>query len=202
MIPHRVFRVVPQHTTNQVEKWWNHIRDLHPQWEHTTLRAPLDTTDYPITAPLWPTCQTGAQWADLVRFEELWMRGGVYLDSDMELWRPLDNLTGCELFAAWEDTCRVCNAVIGAQPHHQAIGETLDLAVKRHHQGTEAAGVQAFTDVMRHHPETTLLPPDTFYPVHWRDADKVTAKIPLIALYPWVYGVHYWAKSWLATATA
>ncbi|WP_165774089.1 glycosyltransferase [Mycolicibacterium sphagni] len=192
MIPRRLVRVVPEHTTAQVETWWAGATALHPGWEHVTRRQPHDPDLFPRTAPYWPDCETGAQLADLVRAEELWHWGGVYIDSDVEVFKPFDNLVGLPAFAGWEDGKRVCNAVLGFPPHHPVLRDFLDLAIERRHHGTEAAGVATFTEIVTGRDDVVLLPPDAFYPAHWSE-EAHPSKVK-----PWSWTLHYWAKSWHA----
>jgi mannosyltransferase OCH1-like enzyme len=198
MIPKRLIRVVPAHTTDQVEQWWWQARALHPDWEHITLREPHNPEHFPLTHDYWPTCQTGAQMADLVRLEELFHHGGVYIDSDIECWKPFTPLLHHQAFAGWEDHYRICNAVIGAEPDHPAILAALALSLVRHDQGTEQAGVQAFTDTMANRHDITLLPTKAFFPVHWSQRARLPNinRATLRAKNPDSYCLHWWAKSW------
>jgi hypothetical protein len=67
MIPRRLIRSVPTETSDEVEGFWKLAVDLHPNWEHVTLRDPIDTGGFPITGGLWadfqptrrPTCRAG-----------------------------------------------------------------------------------------------------------------------------------------------
>lgn len=190
VIPRRLIRVVPENTSQQVEDWWSGAVELHPGWQHVTRREDHDPTLFPLTSPYWGDCGTGAQLADLVRAEELWHRGGCYIDSDIEVFKPFDNLLGLPGFAGWEDTKRVCNAVLGFPPRHTLIGTFIELAIARRRQGTEAAGVATFTELASTAGDIVLFPPGTFYPAHWSETPDLTCKKP------WTYTLHYWAKSW------
>lgn len=204
MIPPRLIRTVPAVTSPQVEQWWEQACALHPRWRHVTLRDPLPPADFPVTSPHWGHCQNGAQFAGLIRLEAL-LTGGVYIDSDVELFRPLDVLLHVSAFAAWEDAKTVPDAVLGARHGHPAIRECLNLALHRLTSGTGdwRTGVGAWstgpgvtTAVLPAHPDVLLLPPGSFYPYHYsekqdrRHEDHRT-------LQPWAFGAHHWAASWL-----
>lgn len=195
MIPTRLIRTVPEETTEEVEAWWVQARLLHPHWTHITLRDPVHRSSFPLTSSFWDTCESGAQLADLIRLEELYHRGGVYIDSDYEAWRPFDSLTGLKAFAAWEDEHHVPNAVMGFPPRHPALMDAIDMARLRHDHGTWEAGVGVTTEVFPQHSDIVLFPPGTFYPVHYRvknlvDWSKVQEQNP------WAYGAHRWRHSW------
>lgn len=205
MIPQRLIRTVPAETSAEAERLWDIATDLHPDWEHVTLRDPIDATLFPTTSPYWGECESGAQVADLVRLEEIYRRGGVYIDSDVEMLRPFDNhLLRSLMFAGWQDQAWVCNAVFGARPGHSALRRALDLSVSRLWEGTLAAGVKTFSEVVRDHSAVMLLPPGSFYPYHWTlrnlyDPETALGKSnreQLPELNPWAYCAHHWDDSW------
>lgn len=202
MIPRRLVRTVPAVTTADAERLWLTACALHPDWEHVTLRDPVDPSGFPITSPYWPDCETGAQLADLIRAEELLHRGGWYIDSDVLMLKPLDTLCGLEAVAGWEDRSYIPNAVLGFRPGHQALQHVLDRAIARRFMGTWTAGVGVTTEVFGGRDDVTLLPPQAFYPVHWRqahDARKACNDIDWSAAAadnPWSWAIHLYAASW------
>lgn len=195
MIPKRLVRTVPEVTTDETERIWTVARWLHPDWEHVTLRDPVDRSGFPETSHLWDSCESGAQLADLIRAEELWHRGGVYIDSDVEVYRTFDPLTKLDGFAGWDCVDYIPNAIMGFRPGHPAIGLVVKLAVQRHHLGTWPAGVGVTTEVFTGRNDMALFPPGSFYPVFWRDRDRTDwAKVQQTN--PWAYCVHYANHSW------
>jgi hypothetical protein len=199
-IPRILHRTVPRETSAQVEAWWDAWQRLHPGWEFRTWRDPIDPARFPLTSPHWHRVRHGAQLADLVRLEALWNEGGVYVDSDVEPYRPLDALLPLSAFAAWEDARRVPNAVIGAAPAHPAIRECIDVAVSRLTAGVEdipeATGPGVLTTVLPWRADVLLLPPGAFYPYHYTQARTHRARRH-DEEQPWAFGAHHWAGSWL-----
>lgn len=197
MIPRRLIRTVPATTSDQVETWWNQACELHPDWEHVTLRDPVDRTKFPITSGYWDSCESGAQLADLIRAEELFWRGGIYIDSDFECFHPFTPLLPLAGFAAWEDTEHIPNAVMGFEPDHPALKQVLQFAIERHTMGTWESGVGVTTEVFQDRPDVLLLPPGSFYPYHWRSKSTATkTRAELELMNPWAFGAHHWAHSW------
>lgn len=205
MIPRRLVRSVPAETTAEVEDFWRHIVDLHPGWEHVTYRDPIDPHLFPVTSPLWDRCTSGAQLAGLIRLETLAHAGGVWLDSDMELYRSLEPLTGVRAFAGWEDDGVVPDAVLGAEPHHPAIIACRDLAVGRlltdsadwrTGNGAWGTGPGVTTTILPGRDDVLLLPPGSFFPVHYTDKADVNWS-EVRARNPWAFGAHHWHASWL-----
>lgn len=197
MIPKRLVRTVPTNTTLEVEKLWTDACALHPEWEHVTWRDPINRNAFPLTSPYWDECESGAQLADLVRVEDLYHSGGVYQDADFVAFRPFTPLLGLDGFAAYEDASYVPNAVMGFRPGHPALRHVIDLAIAKRFSGTWTAGVGVTTEVFRNRDDILLLPPGSFYAVHWRDAHKYGIDIDKVrAENPWAVGVHLYAHSW------
>jgi mannosyltransferase OCH1-like enzyme len=200
MIPRRLIRTVPEHTTTNVEAYWQFAIDLHPEWQHRTFRDPIDPDLFPHTSALWPHCTSGAQRAGLIRLEALWSMGGVYIDSDVELYRPLDSLLGASIFACYEDANVVPDAVLGAHPGHRLVLTMLDMAcasVERG-EGPWASGPGVTTAVLtaeQHQREVLLLPPGSFYPYHYTVKERERV-LDHHALQPWAFGAHHWHHSW------
>lgn len=202
MIPRRLVRVVPEHTSEEVERWWADACALHPSWEHVTLRDPIDPSGFPNTREKWGQVCAGAQLADLVRFDELYCRGGVYIDSDVQLFKPLDSLLQLGGFAAWEDDQAIPNAVLGFEPEHFALARIIVLAMESVPGNPWHTGVGSVTQILkdRHHDNVLVLPPDTFYPVHYRvkrllDTPGYTPE-DIRQRLPWCFGLHWYRHSW------
>lgn len=204
MIPARIIRTVPETTSYEVERFWDDACTMHPGWEHVTYRDPIDVGSFPLTSPYWDRCTSGAQLAGLVRLEALWWTGGIYLDSDMEMYRPLHPLLHCDAFAAWEDPGVVPDAVIGASARHPAIKACIDLAITRLlsnsadwrvGSGAWGTGPGVTTTVFPGRPDVLLLPPGSFYPVHYSERGVNWSQVS--DRNPWAFGAHRWHASWL-----
>ena len=204
MIPRRLIRVVPFDSSGQADDLWAVATALHPTWEHVTLRDPLMSARFPISSPVWSRATSGAQLAGLVRLEVLAATGGIYIDSDVELIRPLDPLLNCHAFAAWEDTAVVPDAVLGCEAGHPAIVACLNLAIERIQQpsmdwrtgnGAWSTGPGVTTLILPNRADVTVLPRETFYPYGYWEKELSDGDF---AANPNTFGVHHWAGSWLA----
>jgi hypothetical protein len=195
VIPRRLIRVVPEKTTDEVEEWWLGALKLHPGWGHVTRRDPIDPSRFPLTSPHWDKACSGAQLADLVRAEELYQRGGIYLDSDIEVYRSFEPLMNVAGFAGWEDEQHIPNFVMGFQPRHPAIEAVVHGAIEHMSEGTWAGSVGVTTAVFKDRTDMLLLPPQSFAPYHYRikkfvDTDQVRRDNP------WAFCAHHWRHSW------
>jgi mannosyltransferase OCH1-like enzyme len=195
-IPKRLVRTVPEQTAPHTESLWETACRMHPDWAHVTWRDPVPRNQFPLTAPFWDECESGAQLADLIRAEDLYHRGGWYIDSDVEILKPFDQLCVHDAVAGWEDHLHIPNAVLGFTAGHPALLEVIELAVERRSRGTWLAGVGVTTEVFKRH-DMLLLPPGSFYPVHWRDAHRGFTDWRQAAKdNPWAYCLHRYAASW------
>lgn len=193
MIPQRLVRTVPEVTTDEVEEFWSAAAALHPGWEMVTLRDPLDPADFPVTSPFWARCTSGAQRAGLIRLEDLWWRGGIYVDSDVELYRSLEPLRRNVMFAAWEDVHTIPDAVIGAEARYPAIWRCLREAISALAEGAWMSGPGVLTRVLPGWGSVLLLPPESFYPYHYTEKHRRHEDHRS----PATFGAHHWAGSWL-----
>ncbi len=64
--------------------------------------------------------------ADYFRLIVLYEFGGVYLDTDVELLKPLDSFLNSKIFMCYIFDCLVGTATIGAEPHNEIIKLWLD----------------------------------------------------------------------------
>lgn len=203
-IPKILHRTVPQAVSREQERSWATFEELHPGWTMMTHRDPLRAADWPLTSPYWDLCETRAQFADLIRLEALVRWGGVYVDADCDALRPLDPLLGVTAFAGWEDEKVVPNAVMGAVPDHPAMRACLELATSKLPCPTWDAGPGVTTEILPGRNDVLLLPPGSFYPVHYKDPDRaVKMDDPKLAeRHPWAFVLHRYAGSWLTKTTA
>lgn len=188
---HRVWlgdRAMPAAFDAYADTWQHH----HPDWE---LRLWTDA-DAP-TLPALSRARNLAERADLVRYEILRRHGGVYLDTDVECLRRIDELLdGVVAFAGYEVPGRVCNAVLGAVPGHPAFARAVALASIAAGHGTypQATATTMLTYLLESHDDVTLFGPERFYSVLW-DGTRYDVDEP-------PYAAHHWAASWTSEHTS
>ena len=209
MIPKIVHRTVPKVRTKLMNYCWDSVIQYTPDWEHMTHE---DDDDYALVGPFLPLCKEGAFRADLIRLEVLYRYGGVYLDSDVELFRSIDPLLNDKMFLVKEQDSYLMNAIMGTVPNNQVILEMIDLSISilandgmmperpRHVKDAlqtqkipYSFGPYVIDRIGMKYSEVTKLPSKafhTFYPVVDTDTD-------LLKKDPEVYGMHAYVGSWL-----
>jgi mannosyltransferase OCH1-like enzyme len=205
VIPKRLIRTVPEITDPQTEAWWEASVKLTPGWEHVTLRDPLQPGDFAITSPYWERCNSGAQKAGLIRLEAL-LSGGIYIDSDVEIWSDPTPLLDHRGFAAYEDANTIPDAILGFEPGHPVVMPMIREAIDRLPDGAWESGPGVTTRNLPGRDDVTILPTHFLYPYHWKPSMKRRYDIAtpngrrnlaaLRASSQETFMAHYWRHSW------
>lgn len=134
------------------------------------------------------------RWAfvsDYLRFVILRDMGGIYLDTDMELFRPLDDLLQVPAFSGFNrDSSSIYCGVIGAEPQ-QPLMQQLVRDYDALPEGVWPTSPDMMTATVKAHSEFELVvhPFYLFYPVdEGKKADP--------ALLAKAYATHHWDESW------
>jgi hypothetical protein len=202
VIPKVIHRIAIGPIPEDAERFWKGVRLLHPGWELKTWTS-LDPADWPQVGSALKDCAAPAQQADLMRLEVLEREGGIYLDWDMELYRPLDVFLPLDGFAACDamsggptQKTWIGTGILGFRPHHPAIQANLALSLRRLRAGRPIMQVGPFatTEIMRDRDDVLLLPRLTFY--GWDHRDREAIKDGALSDKPWAYGLHRMHGSW------
>lgn len=213
MIPKRLIRTLPLEVNDMMEESWAGATALHPEWVHVTLlghfpNPPYAPETFPLTSHMWGKLPSGGVLADLMRAEDLYTRGGFYIDSDVTVFKPFDNLLGHSAVLGYEPGRRpggintLCNATMGFAPGHPGLLAYIKAVEDRlgKEKNTYRLGVHLFSDVLSQYPDVFVLPPGSFYPYSWHQREKYApwtelhAKLP--ETHPWAYSAHHWASRW------
>jgi FkbM family methyltransferase len=186
---------VPAETNAIQEEVIERARELHPTWEVKVWRDPIKADGF-LLEKYWRKVKTGAGLADLIRLDVLFRFGGVYVDSDIKLIRPLDVLAQhYDCFIASEDGVNLTNALVGARKQSPAIYRIIDYLNKNEPDWdlppNIATGPVLFAAQLKWSHEITVLPRETFYSYSYTttlDKDKLVHRHS--------YGEHLWHHSW------
>jgi hypothetical protein len=159
---------------------------MHPNWEHR-LWTEKTLPDESIRSEWRNKLRMPAERSDLLRLELLYKFGGIYLDVDFALLKPLDPLLElapivvCDLKPG-----RVNNAFIASVPGHPIIRTMISEATPREFFGLDKrASGSLFVDRMlkphRNSNQVNFLPPVCFYSTSPNEES---------------YAMHFFDRSW------
>lgn len=129
--------------------------------------------------------------SDYLRFKILYENGGVYLDTDMEILRPIDDLLVHDGFAGLnKDKDFIYCGIIGSIPQHPLIKKILDV-YEMLPQGRYPTSPEIFTKVFKEYTNAdfNLYEYNFFYPVQ-------AGQTKTLDLFLDAYATHHWDESW------
>ena len=150
----------------------------------------FDVESHPFTSRMYKE-KKYAFVADYVRLIALLRDGGIYLDTDMLLVQPLDDLLDTTLLLGKESDEFISCGMIGATPNHPFIEA---MRAKYDDMKELRPNPVIMTELYNtmNQPNTKIMPPHAFYPY---DADHIKNYTGQ-NLGKEVYGVHLWNYSW------
>ena len=171
-----------------IKSWKRH----HPDWEFR-LWTEDDLPEDPIRPEVLERLRAPVERADILRLEILYRHGGVYVDTDVECLRPIDDVLGDEDFVA---VClkpgRVTNTFIAAAAGHplleralrelEPLDEYWTLSAKTETL-KEVAGPPLLRRLLADNPDAKLLEPSAFFPATPEERERAL-------------GVHHMSRSW------
>jgi inositol phosphorylceramide mannosyltransferase catalytic subunit len=187
VIPHILHQVwvgpdpFPKEFADYQKTWLRH----NPGWElrfWTEENLPDDVRRPEVLERL----RTPAERSDVLRLDVLWRFGGVYVDTDFECRRPIDDLiSDVDFFIADLKPGRTNNAVIGAVAGHPILDRALREARFREFIGydKEGTGPLFLNRLLKDYPDIKVFPPPMFYPSTPAERDEAVA-------------IHHVARSW------
>lgn len=124
--------------------------------------------------------------ADYMKAYYAYHRGGLVLDDDVEVLRPLDDLLG-ESFIAWQQEGMVNMAVSGWEPGSPFLKRVLSCY-------DTMAGWDVMPRIMTNcfeDGDVKVYPTHYFFPYNWTETDPGKENYP-----PEAYTVHHWTGTW------
>jgi mannosyltransferase OCH1-like enzyme len=174
----------------------------HPGWEYILWDVEKAKNLGMRTLDRFNELDHWAYRADILRYEIMHRFGGVYLDCDFQLLRPLDSIL--EIPEVVEKGAFLCNedenvddymsiGVFGAVPGHEIFGAATSRALTINFDYTKSAyllptGPMFFRRSILHIDTAHILPTRTFYPVSYRESGANENGE--------AFGIHHWAKNW------
>ena len=132
------------------------------------------------------------QRADALRLIVVKKYGGVYMDMDFDIVKPIDELLNCPAFVGREDEDKLCNAIFGAERNSDflecQIGKLS--AMPNDHR---VWGIKLMTDIAVGCADfpVVIYPQEYFYPYPWHEENPENKKPKENT-----YLMHRWEQSW------
>jgi len=187
-------------------QWWcNTWREHHPHYEYK-LWTDSDVDSIHIERrDIFNAATNLGQKSDILRYEILRQQGGIYIDTDFECLKPLDDLLFLDFFTGitTDADAQLYIGIMGSVPDH-AVMNTCATSLKPY-SGSDGNGVMDatgpfyftrcfFDSVSNDTQGVVAFPMDFFYPFpnnvrFTGDAQKYIT--------PCSYAVHHWKTSWL-----
>jgi mannosyltransferase OCH1-like enzyme len=175
-----------------------HIQELHPDFTYRLWSDKDLTPDNFTTLPYIQKATSYAQKADIMRYEILYRYGGIYLDIDFQLLKPLDSLLTHPLVVCNEDShinIRMTNAFIASSQFNPNMKKCVD-NIEKAHINTGCIVTQTGPVYLRRcliiDDSVRVLPTVCMYPVHYHHKHDIPNKTYTDD----TFGVHHWNKNW------
>ncbi|MFN3188084.1 MAG: glycosyltransferase [Candidatus Paceibacteria bacterium] len=140
------------------------------------------------------------KWAflsDYARLDVLHENGGIYLDTDMEILKSLNNLLDCTLFIGMESETHVNGSIIGSIAGHWFLEEMLNEYDKLETYETIPVIMTRvlsrhllLKNIIQQRFDISIYPTEYFYPFGFNEKfskKKITLN---------TYSIHWWNHSW------
>lgn len=150
MIPKSIHLVnKTQEIQDGYQKYFNSIRDFHPQWNikvYDDVEARrIVATEMPGMLEIYDSYERDIQRADIFRLIVVYLYGGFYMDLDMLCLREMDDLCSNQVVLGEEktmtaeecreiglrDQLRIANYMFGAIPGHPFLSDVINAAAER-----------------------------------------------------------------------
>ena len=188
--------------------WRERWASLHPGWkmkiwserpgDPSSLSCNQEILVSSLPELLQKCCHL-SQKSNIWRYEIIERLGGLYLDTDFEPFRCIEELINSEEAFAGKSTVtypegtaiEAACSLIGSIPHHPWTQDLVKNIPTRDPSVSRSLGFKYFHEITLKHPEVTLFEPDVFYSQKWEDLGHYKPPIPDNA-----YAVHRWSSKW------
>lgn len=146
--------------------------------------------------------------SDVARLKIIFENGGVYLDTDVELLKPIDELLQCKAFFGWQDDKYVANGLgFGAEKGNSIVGENLSCYLHTSFINSDGSfnmkacpvyttkilqqyGLELQNNSIQRLAEAVIYPVEYFNPL-----DDATNRLNITEK---TYSIHWYAKTWVS----
>lgn len=146
-------------------------------------------------------CYKRKLWAflsDYVRLKVLYQHGGIYLDTDIEIIKNLDDLLDTDFFTGYENEKIISFGILGCKPEDKIIKKMIDFYNGEIWNSDMYIITGILTKILKEEygaklhetPNLKIYPTKYFYP--YNHDEEFTEE----CLTENTYAIHWWGKSW------
>ena len=142
-IPKIIHHVWPGNESDKIPvKFLYHIKKcqlIHPNWQHKIWYEEDIIKENFTSLDLYKNAKSYAERADIMRYEILYKYGGVYLDTDVDCIKPLDQIV--ENFSVWLNSepgePLVFNGVMASYKNNSLFSDTINIIRNDYEENTK-----------------------------------------------------------------
>jgi len=210
MIPKIIHQIRMGNTVlSEKELYWQKTwKDKNPDWSYVLWDDKKIESDLTISHPkVFENCKSFSEKSDVLRFEILYQFGGLYVDTDFECLKNINQLFRDNDFRKivvfLQQPKKICGAFFAAQKHNTQVKNLIDgLPSREKSHGDRIAdckyGPVYITEKLGWEigiPDGIGCHKKTVYPYSW--FEKGRQKEDFSKTHPEAYAVHHWSGSWI-----
>ena len=204
--------VMPQTIVRCLNSWREHLPEYQfVLWRNQHIPRDLTYAQNAFRLKNWSNL------SNFFRLAAVYQFGGVYLDTDILLVKPLDSLLTNGCFLGCQDRSPVSwmvnTAVIGAVPRHWFVGDLLGSLLEDFNGDENSSlsgvnlvsrklqrlGIKKYNKSIIQIDDITIYPVRYFYPISYREKHKLLN--PESSLTQDTIAIHFWMNSWVSSDT-
>lgn len=174
-----------------IASWKDHMKEdgwQYKLWNEKTL--PSEVINHPYFVKMYER-KKWSYVSDFIRFWVLSKEGGIYLDTDVEVLKPFDDLLNQYGFVGKSESGQIESAVIGATQNTKFTQIALNRYTADTEDSTEELGPTMLAKAIQEDEgNITIYSHEYFFPFSF--GEKFTQK----HIKPETYSIHWWDYSW------
>lgn len=181
-----------------IETWEKYLADYDfIRWDERN--SPLDNpyVAYHYKRKNW------AFVSDFVRLYAIYNYGGIYMDVDFEIIKPLEAVRMSKCFLGEEEPGRITNGICGGEKGHIFFKNAMQLMLKRHMQRlpfmtSPEICMHVYAELMKHGnaDDIVVYPENVFYPYNPFSKNPRKRVFLASSISDETLAIHHWAYSW------
>jgi mannosyltransferase OCH1-like enzyme len=202
----------PAEAIELLERW----KEIHPDWV-IKIWTDKDAEEFKMrNYTVFKNLKNYGAKSDIFRYEILYREGGLYIDTDFECVKSMNDFLHLNLFCGtgWVKKVEVINAIFGCEPKHPFLGQLIENIAKSNIDESsfdkilDSTGPRFFTKNLldytkkNKHEKIVIFPTEFFYAFppklrhEIRNYDIDARKKVLSFVKENTYCMHLWRTSW------